>query len=161
MAVALYARVSPPRQQPQQTLAHHLRRLRDDGATPPDWHVADEPISRDAGESGATLTRPGLDRLRDRAAMAAFAWVVITAPDRVARHSVHQLRLVDARTPRGCRVACVERPMRDAPPITSCCPCARPWRSRSARGLPSGGDGGAKRNDEAGHGCRGRERPSA
>jgi site-specific DNA recombinase len=47
--------------------------------------------------------------------MAAFACVLITAPDRVARNYVHQMLLVDARTPRGWRVAFVERPMSEAP----------------------------------------------
>jgi site-specific DNA recombinase len=48
--------------------------------------------------------------------MAAFACVLMTAPDRLARHYVHQMLLVDELTQRGCRVECVERPMRDAPP---------------------------------------------
>ena len=82
MEVALYARVSTTRQQQHQTIEQQLSRLRDDVATRPDWSVADEHISRDDGYSGATLKRPGLDRLRDRAAMAAFACVLITAPDR-------------------------------------------------------------------------------
>ncbi len=116
MAVALYARVSTPRQQQQQTIEHQLRRLRDYVATQPDWHVADEHSYRDDGYSGATLNRPGLDRLRDRAAMAAFEGVVITAPDRLARNYGHQMLLVDELTQRGCRVAFVERPMSDAPP---------------------------------------------
>src|SRR4030095_13616138 len=73
---------APPRQPPQQTMKQHRRRLRDHGATPPDWHVADEHIYRDDGYSGAKRNRPGLDRLRDRAALAAFECVLITAPDR-------------------------------------------------------------------------------
>jgi site-specific DNA recombinase len=82
MAVALYTRVSTLRQQQPQTIEHQLRRLRDSVATHPEWHVADEHIYRDDGYSGAKLNRPGLDRLRDRAARAAFACVLITAPDR-------------------------------------------------------------------------------
>jgi site-specific DNA recombinase len=39
----------------------------------------------------------------------------MTAPDRLARHSVHQMLLVDELTQRGCRVECVERPMSDDP----------------------------------------------
>jgi site-specific DNA recombinase len=77
--------------------------------------VADEHIYRDDGSSGATLKRPGLDRLRDRVAMAAVECVLITAPDRFARNYVHQMLLVDELTQRGCRVECVERPMRDDP----------------------------------------------
>jgi site-specific DNA recombinase len=51
-------------------------------ASQPQWHLAEEHIYRDDGYSGAKLNRPGLDRLRDRAAMAAFERIVITAPDR-------------------------------------------------------------------------------
>lgn len=47
--------------------------------------------------------------------MAALACVVLTAPDRLARNSVQQMLLVDARTQRGCRVAWVDRPMDDKP----------------------------------------------
>jgi DNA invertase Pin-like site-specific DNA recombinase len=82
MAVALSARGATPRQPPHQTLAQPLRRGRDDVATPPEWEVADEHIDRDDGSSGAQRNRPGLDRLRDRAAMAALAGVLSTAPDR-------------------------------------------------------------------------------
>ena len=91
MEVALYARVSTTRQQQHQTIEQHLSRLRADVATHPDWYVADEPLYRDDGSSGATLKRPGLDRLRDRVAMAAVEWVLITAPDRFARNYVHQM----------------------------------------------------------------------
>ena len=77
--------------------------------------MADEHLYRDAGSSGATLKPPGLDRLRDRVALAAVEGVLLTAPDRFARHYVHQRLLVDERTQRGCRVEFVERPMRDAP----------------------------------------------
>ncbi len=83
MAIALYVRVSTSRQQQQQTIEQQLSRLHDDIATQPDWHLADEHVYRDDGYSGATLKRPGLDRLRDRAALAAFECVLITAPDRL------------------------------------------------------------------------------
>ena len=115
MEVALYVRVSTSRQHQQQTIEQQLSRLRDHVATRPDWHVAEEHIYRDDGYSGATLKRPGLDRLRDRAALAAVACVVITAPDRLARNYVHQMLLVDELTQRGCHVEFVERPMRDDP----------------------------------------------
>jgi site-specific DNA recombinase len=111
MDVALYVRVATSRQQQQQTLAQQLSRLRDYVATHPEWHIADEPIYRDDGYRGVKLNRPGLDRRRDHAAMAAFERGLITAPDRLARHYVHQMLLVDALTQRGCPVALVERPM--------------------------------------------------
>ena len=80
--VALYMRVSTSRQPQHQTIEQQLSRLHAYVALQPDWPVADEHLYRDDGYSGATLKRPGLDRLRDRAAMAAFACVLITAPDR-------------------------------------------------------------------------------
>jgi site-specific DNA recombinase len=115
MEIALSVRVSTSRQQPHQTIDQQLSRLHDYVATQPEWHLADEHIDRDDGYSGATLKRPGLDRLRDRVALATFECIVLTAPDRLARNSVHQLLLVDACTQRGCRVEFVERPMRDEP----------------------------------------------
>jgi DNA invertase Pin-like site-specific DNA recombinase len=115
MEVALSMRVSTNRQPQHQTIEQQLRRLRDYVAPHPDWSVADEHLYRDDGSSGATLKRPGLDRLRDRAAMAAFECVLLPAPDRLARHYVHQMLLVDALTQRGCRVEFVERPMSDDP----------------------------------------------
>jgi len=115
MEVALSMRVSTSRQQQQQTIEQQLSRLHASVALQPDWHVADEHLDRDDGSSGATLKRPGLDRLRDRAAMAAWECVLMTAPDRFARHYGHQRLLVDELTQRGCRVALVERPMRDDP----------------------------------------------
>lgn len=115
LEVALYMRVSTSRQQQHQTIEQHLSRLHAYVALQPDWHVADEHIYRADGYSGATLKRPGLDRLRDRAALAAFACVLMTAPARFARHYVPQMLLVDALTQRGCRVECVERPMSDDP----------------------------------------------
>jgi site-specific DNA recombinase len=115
MEVALYVRVSTSRQQQQQTIEQQLSRLHDYVAARPDWHVAEEHIYRDDGYSGATLKRPGLDRLRDRAALAAVECVVMTAPDRLARNYVHQMLLVDELTQRGCRVEFVDRPMDDNP----------------------------------------------
>src|SRR5438094_9345301 len=91
MEVALYARVSTTRQQQHQTIDQQLRRRHDYVAPHPDWSVADEHIYRDDGYSGATLKRPGLDRLRDRAAMAAVEGVLITAPERFARNDVHPM----------------------------------------------------------------------
>jgi predicted site-specific integrase-resolvase len=92
MRIALYARVSTSRQAQAQTIDQQLDRLRaylaSQGAAVDDQH-----IFRDAGYSGASLSRPGLDRLRDRAALAEFERVVVTAPDRLARKYVHQVLL--------------------------------------------------------------------
>jgi site-specific DNA recombinase len=77
--------------------------------------VAEQDVFRDAGYSGARLSRPGLDHLRDRAALAEFERVVVTAPDRLARTYVHQVLLIEELQAHGCTVEFVERPMRQDP----------------------------------------------
>src|SRR5712691_884609 len=115
MEVALYVRVSTNRQQQQQTIEQQLARLREHIAMQPDWHLADDHIYRDDGYSGAKLNRPGLDRLRDRAAFGAIARLLLTAPDRLARNYVHQMVLLEELTQHGCQVEFLERPMSDDP----------------------------------------------
>jgi site-specific DNA recombinase len=115
MEVALYVRVSTTRQQQAQTIDQQLDRLLAHVAQQEEWHLAEEHIYRDDGYSGAKLNRPGLDRLRDRAALAAFERVLITAPDRLARNYVHQMLLIDELAQRGCQVEFLDRPMSDDP----------------------------------------------
>src|SRR2546421_12227583 len=115
MEVAIYVRVSTNRQQQQQTIEQQLTRLREHIMMQPDWHLADEHIYRDDGYSGAKLNRPGLDRLRDHAAFAAFELLLITAPDRLARNYVHQMLLIDELAQRGCQIMFLNRPMSDDP----------------------------------------------
>jgi site-specific DNA recombinase len=111
MNVALYARVSTPRQQQAQTIDQQLERLRTHVVAQSDWHLDEEHIYRDDGYSGAQLNRPGLDQLRDHAAFAAFELVLITAPDRLARSYVHQVVLIDELAKHGCSVMFLDRPM--------------------------------------------------
>jgi site-specific DNA recombinase len=115
MEVALYIRVSTGRQQQQQTIEQQLARLRDYVATQPDWHLDEAHIYRDDGYSGAKLNRPGLDRLRDQAALAVFERVLITTPDRLARNDVHQMLVIEELTQDGCQVEFLDRPMSDDP----------------------------------------------
>ena len=72
MEIAMYVRVSTHRQQQAQTIDQQLARLQEYTATQPTWHLHEQHIYRDDGYSGATLNRPGLDRLRDHALLAAF-----------------------------------------------------------------------------------------
>lgn len=114
MRVALYARVSTQRQAQAQTLEQQLARLQTH-AQEQGWTIAPERIFRDDGYSGATLGRPGLDALRDRAATAEMEVVLVTAPDRLARKYVHQVLLLEEFAGRGCEVVFVERPMSQDP----------------------------------------------
>src|SRR6185437_10991336 len=79
------------------------------------WSWQEVQVFRDDGYSGASLKRPGLDRLRDQTARAAFDVVMITAPDRLARKYVHQVLLIEELERTGCRVEFVERPMSEDP----------------------------------------------
>lgn len=114
MKVAMYARVSTVRQQQSQTIEQQVDRLQahiaDQG-----WELAPEHIFRDDGYSGAKLARPGLERLREQAAMGEFELVLITAPDRLARNYVHQVLLLEELTRRGCQVEFLDRPISEDP----------------------------------------------
>jgi site-specific DNA recombinase len=110
MRVAAYARVSTDRQQQAQTIEQQVQLLRSYVSHQPEWALADEHIFRDDGHSGARLQRPGLDALRDQVARAAFDVVLITAPDRLARHFVHQMVVLDEWERAGIEVVFIDRP---------------------------------------------------
>ena len=75
-------------------LSEPLQRLYEHSQTQ-GWPWQEECIFRDDGCSGASLHRPGLDRLREQVSRAGFDRVVMTAPDRLARNYVHQMFLVE------------------------------------------------------------------
>ena len=110
MQVAAYARVSTQRQVQAQTTEQQLDRLRAHAAAQ-GWVLPPEHVFRDDGHSGASLRRPGLDRLRDAAASARLDRVLITAPDRLARNHVHQVLLVEELQKHGAVVDSLDRPM--------------------------------------------------
>lgn len=115
MEVAIYARVSTEHQQQAQTIQQQIERLQQHAAEQADWQLVETHIFQDDGYSGAILSRPGLDSLRDQAALAAFELVLITAPDRLARNLVHQAVILDELQRAGCRVEFLDRPMSDDP----------------------------------------------
>jgi site-specific DNA recombinase len=118
MRVARYVRVSTQRQAQQQTVEQQVERLQAHVAVqagPEGWEVGEETVFRDDGYSGATLRRPGLDRLRDAVAARALDLVLVTAPDRLARNYVHQMLLLEELERGGCRVEFLDRPMRCGP----------------------------------------------
>ena len=112
MQIALYARVSTTRQ--TQTIHQQLTRLQA-YVEQHSWTLQERHIYRDDGYSGASLTRPGLDALRDRVALAEIDLLLITAPDRLARNYVHQVLLLEEFQRGGCRVEFLEHPMSQDP----------------------------------------------
>ena len=85
MRIAVYVRVSTQRQAQAQTSEQQLEQLRA-RIQQAGWALLEQNIFRDDGYSGATLNRPGLDRLRDKARAGELDRVLITAPDRLARN---------------------------------------------------------------------------
>jgi site-specific DNA recombinase len=110
MHVAVYARVSTQRQAQAQTTDQQLDRLHA-YAKGQGWSVGSDRIFRDDGYSGASLRRPGLDRLRDAAASARLDRILITEPDRLARNDVHQVLLVEELQKHGAEIVFLDRPM--------------------------------------------------
>jgi site-specific DNA recombinase len=112
MQLALYVRVSTTRQ--TQTIDQQLTRLLAH-VERHNWTLEERHIYRDDGYSGASLTRPGLDALRDRVTLAEIDLLLLTAPDRLARNYVHQVLLLEEFQRGGCRVEFLEHPMSQDP----------------------------------------------
>ena len=91
---AIYARVSSERQREQQTIESQVAGLRE-LADERGLLLPDELVFCDEGFSGATLIRPALERLRDRAAEGAFEVLLCHAPDRLARRYAYQVLLLE------------------------------------------------------------------
>jgi site-specific DNA recombinase len=91
---AIYARVSSEQQRDEHTIASQTAALlefakRHDLEVPKEWVFEDE------GFSGATLERPGLERVRDLAAEGQIQVVLAYAPDRLSRKYAYQILLIE------------------------------------------------------------------
>ncbi len=108
--VALYARVSTPKQAQERTIESQLHALKR-YAQEQGYRWEEKHIYRDEGYSGARLDRPALDRLRDEAAAGLFDAVLVLSPDRLARRYAYQVLLVEELERWGCEVIFLERPI--------------------------------------------------
>ena len=88
-AAAIYARVSSDRQKEEHTIASQTAALMA-FAREQDCDVPVEWVFEDEGYSGASLVRPGLERVRDLAAEGRIEAVLVHAPDRLSRRYAHQ-----------------------------------------------------------------------
>ena len=91
---AIYARVSSEQQREAHTIASQTAALIEwaktlDLEVPTAWIVEDE------GYSGATLERPGLERVRDLAAEGQIQAVLVYSPDRLSRKYAYQILLIE------------------------------------------------------------------
>ena len=91
---AIYARVSSDKQKEENTIASQTAALiafaREQNCdVPPEW------VFEDDGYSGASLLRPGLERVRDLAAEGRIQILLVHAPDRLSRRYAHQVLLIE------------------------------------------------------------------
>ena len=112
---AIYARVSSERQRQDETIQSQTVGLRELAATR-ELLVTEDFVFEDEGFSGATLTRPALERLRDRAAEGAFEVLLCHAPDRLARRYAYQVLLLDEFARVGVEVVFAKEPERGGTP---------------------------------------------
>jgi site-specific DNA recombinase len=91
---AIYARVSSDKQREASTIASQTAALigfaRSRG-----YQVPAEWVFEDEGYSGASLVRPGLERVRDLAAEGQIEAVLVYAPDRLSRKYAYQILLIE------------------------------------------------------------------
>lgn len=91
---AIYARVSSDQQREEGTIASQTAGLIE-FAKARDLEVPKAWIFEDAGYSGATLERPGLERVRDLAAEGQIQVVLVHSPDRLSRKYAYQILLIE------------------------------------------------------------------
>jgi site-specific DNA recombinase len=91
---AIYARVSSDRQKEDKTIASQTSSLRE-YAQAQGYTVPEGWIFEDEGYSGATLARPGLERLRDLVAEGQVQAVLVYGPDRLSRKYAYQVLLLE------------------------------------------------------------------
>src|SRR5690348_639804 len=111
---AVYARVSSEQQVTAHTIASQVSAMRAQAATDGVLLLAEDEFL-DEGYSGATLIRPALERLRDRAAAGGLDRLYVHSPDRLARKYAYQVLLVDEFQRVGVEVVFLNRPLGQTP----------------------------------------------
>jgi len=111
---ALYARVSSQQQAENETIGSQVAALADYAAEH-GYAVPEEWTFRDEGYSGASLVRPGLERVRDLAAQGQLEAVLVYSPDRLARKYAYQVLLVEELERAGVEVAFLKSSRGDGP----------------------------------------------
>src|SRR5271166_5044895 len=110
MAVAaIYARVSSDKQREESTIASQTAALID-FARSRGYQVPTEWVFEDEGYSGASLVRPGLERVRDLAAEGQIEAVLVHAPDRLSRKYAYQILLIEELARHGVDIVFMKAP---------------------------------------------------
>src|SRR5436190_16605558 len=110
---AIYARVSSEQQREENTIASQTAALIE-FAKNHDLEVPEEWVFEDEGYSGATLERPGLERVRDLAAEGQIQVVLAYSPDRLSRKYAYQILLIEEFARHGVETLFVKSPQGDS-----------------------------------------------
>jgi site-specific DNA recombinase len=110
---AIYARVSSEQQREENTIASQTASLIE-FAQNHDLDVPQEWVFEDEGYSGATLERPGLERVRDLAAEGQIQIVLAYSPDRLSRKYAYQILLIEEFARHGVETRFVKSPQGDS-----------------------------------------------
>lgn len=117
VTVAIYARVSSERQKEDHTIRSQVAALIA-YANERAWTVPAEWVFEDEGYRGASLVRPGLERLRDRASEGLIERVLVYSPDRLSRKYAYQVLLIEEPARHGVDIEFIKsRPLK----ISYCC----------------------------------------
>src|SRR5215468_7070197 len=111
---AIYARVSSDKQKEENTVASQTAALVE-FARKEGYDVPHEWIFEDEGFSGASLVRPGLERVRDLAAEGQLHAVLVYAPDRLSRKYAYQILLIEEFARNGVETVFVKAPRSATP----------------------------------------------
>src|SRR5215471_12996286 len=111
---AIYARVSSEQQREAHTIASQTAALIELARTL-DLEVPTAWIFEDEGYSGATLERPGLERVRDLAAEGQIQAVLVYSPDRLSRKYAYQILLIEEFTRHGVETRFLNAPQSATP----------------------------------------------
>ncbi len=113
-AAAIYARVSSDQQKEDNTIASQTAALVA-FASSHGYGVPDDWIFEDEGFSGATLVRPGLERVRDLVAEGQVQAVLVLSPDRLSRKYAYQVLLTEEWLRQGVQTIFVNAPQSNSP----------------------------------------------
>jgi len=111
---AIYARVSSEQQREENTIASQTASLIE-FAKNHELEVPKEWVFEDEGYSGATLERPGLERVRDLAAEGQIQVVLAFSPDRLSRKYAYQILLIEEFARHGVETLFVKSPQGNSP----------------------------------------------
>ena len=111
---AIYARVSSDQQKEDKTIASQTAALVA-FASSHGYGVPDDWIFEDEGFSGATLVRPGLERVRDLVAEGQVQAVLVLSPDRLSRKYAYQVLLTEEWLRQGVETIFVNAPQSHSP----------------------------------------------